>query len=233
MITTESRLVNLACVTCGSNVDVSRPMNRFVCEHCGTLQVVERSRGAVNLRRYADITINALHSNVKSQRETKRSQLANELQIAESKRSQKQRHWRAIRSKRLTEWKTKLKTTKSKVKSITRTSLIISVMPSALIAAAAYGIGKHQWAPDIAAIVAFVTFLVCSTVTIWIVREFLKNSESYGLVRLKQECWKEFVQMDARIAAEMEELEKQILALHVQLKGLDRSADVKICSPEG
>ena len=210
-----ARFFTLACVTCGSAVDISRPMDRFSCEHCGMLQAIDRTTGGVSLKPFSGKKDTALPAKTVQQAEL--ASLRKAVIDAENKRRQKKIHWRSIRATRLAEWRDSLTAAARGAASVKRMTAMASIFPAALIAAAAWGIARENMAADIAVVAAAVTVPVSCVLIIVLVNEFLKGSDHYGVRRLKRECSIEFAKMDGRIAAEMRHLEKRIFRLKLQL----------------
>ncbi|SRR6266404_1158855 len=48
------KILNLKCVSCGSNLEVTESMDRFCCGYCGSEQYVERQGGTVSLKPVID-----------------------------------------------------------------------------------------------------------------------------------------------------------------------------------
>ncbi len=225
MTSTQTRVFELQCIGCGSSLEISIGMNQFACKFCGLVQVVEHKKGTINLRAFSDILTMAAPASDATDIESTGARLENDLQIAHNKLFQKQRHWKAIRTERLEQWKTKLKRAERTVKLSVRGALAGSVIPSWLIAVTVFGICKKLIATEIAMVLAVAAFAAVCAGTAWIVRELLRASDNYGVEKLQTNCKHEFARMDARIAGEVHKLENRIVALDSQLKEAKEAAN--------
>lgn len=53
-MSTHLRVINLKCVNCGAQLEISPDMTRFACGYCGAEQLVQRSGGTVALQAVTD-----------------------------------------------------------------------------------------------------------------------------------------------------------------------------------
>jgi len=212
-------------------VEIFKSESRYICKHCGTLQIVDRLGAVSKLKIYheagvADVEPGAFDTNDEV------SRARHELLTADAKRHQRAQHWAAFRQNRVDEWDSKRDAGKLGVKKVMRTTVVVALIPAAMVGWASYSVCKAYFATPGAIGAAGLLVLAFCAATLAITREMLKSSDKYGFEKFEKQAMDEFAIMDPRIAREADEAARQCAALEEKVRQLEEQQRAKQPPPE-
>lgn len=227
----DPRALQLACVRCGLNVEIFKSESRYICKHCGTLQIIDRTSGVSVLRAYHESGLSELEPGAFDPNDDL-SRARHELLGADAKRHQRAQHWAAFRQNRVDEWDAKSVLAKKGVKKLMKTTAVIVLVPATMVGWASFSVCKAYFAtPGAIGAAGLLVLGFCAT-ALAITREMLKSSDKYGFEKFEKQAADEFAIMDPRIAREADEAAKQVAALEEKVRQLELHQRVKQPPPE-
>lgn len=216
-MTSGIRVVRLACVGCGANLDITSQMDRLACGHCGASQVVERSGGAIHLRGVAEAISRVQVGTDKTAAELALARLTKEYEAVQQYTARRRAELTFMRSQSVEYAKREIQQKRDAAVLRGVISAFLALVPLGFIASLIYQ-PVARASSDLAGFVALFIVAVGSVSTGYLMRNLVMRSDNYNPEKFRRDHNAKIAAFDRQMSEELSGHDLKLKQLHAKIQ---------------